>query len=107
MASSLSIAGEVSGAAAALAGLILVFLGSISTSFDSYQKAEQSAVRGRYQKRAWFAFIGFVFALLSSALALVGKWGNYECLGLVAIVLLMVALVWVLLAALFAVLEIK
>jgi uncharacterized membrane protein len=59
------------GAATALAGLILVFLGAISASFASYHKQEQAAVRARFQTRAWIAFVGFTLALLSAALALV------------------------------------
>lgn len=104
---SLSIASEVIGAAAALAGLILVFLGSISTSFDSYKKEEQKSVRSRYKRRAWFAFIGFTLALLSVLAGLIGKSLNNEYAALASAALLMVALIWALLAALFAVLEIR
>jgi hypothetical protein len=57
----------VSAAAAALAGLLLVFLGAISTTFDGYERQEQGAVRGRYQRRAWLAFVGFIFAILAAA----------------------------------------
>ena len=69
----LRVAGDVATAAVALAGLILVFIGTISTSFDSYQKTEQNAVRARYQRRAWFSFVGFVLAIISAALAILGK----------------------------------
>ena len=49
-----------------MVGPILVFLvliGVISSSFVSYQTAEQKAVLIRYQRRAGFAFAGFVLAL--------------------------------------------
>lgn len=107
MPSAIGIAGDVAGAATALAGLILVFLGAISTSFDSYQKGEQGTVRSRYQRRAWFAFVGFVLALLSALSALSGQWLNQQCLALAGLALLAVAMIWVLLAALFSVREIK
>lgn len=98
---------EVVASATALAGLILVFLGAIGTAFDSYQKQEQNAVRTRYQRRAWFAFVGFALALLSTCLGLVAKWLGNECAALAALVLLGVSLIWVLFAALSAVREIR
>lgn len=107
MPSAIGVSAEVMGSATALAGLVLVFLGAISGSFDSYQKTEQNAVRGRYSRRAWFAFVGFVLALLSAALALIGKWWAFECAALASIVLLLAALIWVLIAALSSVREIK
>lgn len=107
MPSAIPIAGDVAGAATALAGLILVFLGATAASFESYQKQEQRSVIGRYQRRAWLAFVGFCLALLAVPLALVGKWYGQECAALVAAALLSVALIWVLLAALFAVMEVR
>lgn len=103
----LGVAGDVATASIALAGLVLVFLGTISTSFDSYQKAEQNVVRGRYQRRAWFAFVGFALALISGALAIAGKWFGVQCAALAGTVILFVALAWVLVASLFVVMDIK
>jgi hypothetical protein len=65
----LNVAGEVVGASTALAGLILVYLGSIAASYASYETTQQGSVRLSHQRRIWLAFIGFVFALGSSALA--------------------------------------
>jgi hypothetical protein len=107
MPSALSVAGDVAGSATALAGLILVFLGAISTSFDSYGKQEQGSVRSRYQQRGWFAFVGFALALASAFLALLAKWLSNECAAIASLVLLFVALIWVLFAALSSVREIK
>jgi hypothetical protein len=107
MPSALPVAGDIATAAAALAGLVLVFLGAIASTFTSYQKQEQAAVRGRLQLRAWLAFVGFVLALLATASALAGKWLGHECTALVALALLFVALIWVTFAALSAVREIK
>ncbi len=101
------VAGDVAQSAVALAGLLLVFLGFISTSFDTYQKTEQATVRGRYQRRAWFAFVGFVLALASAGSAISAKLLSNECAALAAVVLIAIALAFALLAALFAVLDIK
>ena len=107
MASAIELGGDISAAAVALAGLLLVFMGAISASFDSYEKQEQGAVRARYQRRAWFAFIGFVLAILATALGLTGKWLHQEYAAISSIVCLALALVWSLLAAFFSVREIK
>jgi ABC-type Fe3+-siderophore transport system permease subunit len=103
----LSIAGEIAGAATAMAGLILVFLGATATSFDSYQKQEQNSVRRRYQQRAWTAFAGFAFALAAAFSALLAKSITHEGWAVAGFILLVVALVLVVVAALTTVLEIK
>lgn len=56
----------------ALAGLVLVFLGALLTSFDGYDAEGQSAVRRKYQRRARLALSGFIAALGSATLALAG-----------------------------------
>jgi hypothetical protein len=103
----LSVAGDVTAASVALAGLILVYLGALSATFDSYQKTEKVTVRSKFQQRAWFAYIGFVLALLSSALAVVGKWLAITCAAQAAVIILLLALIWVLIAAGFVVMDIK
>lgn len=85
--SATEIAGDVVTASTALAGLILVFLGATSTSYDAYEATERGAVRNRYQRRAWFAFTGLVLALASVLLALIGKWLHQECAALGAMLL--------------------
>jgi hypothetical protein len=107
MGGAIEVGGDVSAAATALAGLLLVFLGSISTTFDGYQKTEQGAVRGRYQRRAWIAFAGFVFAILAAAGGIAGKTFHQECIAAVALACLVIALAVSLLAALFSALEIR
>ncbi|MBU6442424.1 MAG: hypothetical protein KGR48_00815 [Alphaproteobacteria bacterium] len=107
MPSAIGIAGDITGAATALAGLILVFLGAISTAFEGYQKTEKSAVRSKFKLRAWIAFVGFVLALLAAALSLIGKWLVLECAVISALGLLFVSLILILFAALSAVREIK
>ena len=107
MAGAIEVGGDVSAAASALAGLLLVYLGSLSTAFDTYQKAEQGPVRGRYQRRVWFAFLGFPFAVLAAGLGISGKWLHQECVAIASIGCLGLALVWSLFVALFSALEIK
>jgi lysylphosphatidylglycerol synthetase-like protein (DUF2156 family) len=105
--SAIEVSGDVLAAATALAGLILVFLGATSTSYDSYEATEQGAVRNSYQRRAWFAFVGFALSLVAALLALIGKWFHQECASLAAVVIFIIALILTLLAAFFSVREIK
>jgi uncharacterized membrane protein YhaH (DUF805 family) len=107
MAGAIEVGGDVSAAAAALAGLLLVFIGSISTTFDSYAKQEQGAVRGRYQRRVWFAFVGFIFAILATAFGIAGKSLHQECIATAAIACLVISLAVSLFAALFSAMEIR
>ena len=45
------VGGDISAAATALAGLLLVFLGAIAVAFEGYQPQERNPIRGRYQRR--------------------------------------------------------
>jgi hypothetical protein len=87
-----AVSGEVVTAGTALAGLILIYIGTIATAFQARQPGgERNAVKLDFLARAWVAFVGFLLALLASGLAVVGKWTASPCLGN--------ASVWVLLAA--------
>ncbi len=44
----------------ALAGLILVFIGTIITGYDSFDKVDKKAVHGKYKIRAYIALAGFL-----------------------------------------------
>lgn len=55
--------------AVAFAGLILVFLGLLLTSFDSYDSPTDKTVK-KYRARAGFALSGFFAALFSAAASL-------------------------------------
>ena len=67
------IAGDITGASSALAGLLLVFLGATQTSFESYDKAAQKSVLTNYQWKARLAFAGFVLSLIALVCSLLGK----------------------------------
>jgi hypothetical protein len=106
--SAMEVSGDVVAAAAVLAGLVLVFLGATSTSYEGYPPTLRSAhVRGRYRRRAWFGFTGFALSLLATFLALIGKWLHEEWCAFIAIILFVIALLWVLAAALLAVRDIR
>jgi hypothetical protein len=107
MAEAIEVASDVVAGSAALAGLILVYLGALSSSYASFDAQQRPSVRGRYQTRAWLAFVGFVIAILAAAFALIGKWQHVGCLAAAAIVLLIIALVWSAWIALATVREIR
>lgn len=71
--------GLVFSGSTALAGLILVFLGSVFNTFDGYEKQAQSRVAGRFKRRAWVSFLGFLCALGSAAFALFHELGLAQC----------------------------
>ncbi len=107
MESAVDVGGDVAAAATALAGLLLVFMGAILASFDGYEKREQKAVVVRYRRRAGFALVGFLLALISAATALVGKWLEIPCLILSSLALLFVSFFWAGIAAVKSVSEIE
>ena len=94
MADAIEVASDVVTAATALAGLILVYVGSVSTGYATYDPQQQHAVRAVFRRRAWIAVGGFLIAILSAGCAVLGKWLHNECLASAAIVSLLVALIW-------------
>jgi hypothetical protein len=106
--SAIEVSGDIIAAATTLAGLILVFLGATSTSYESYDPVMRDRkIRARFSRRAWFGFVGFSLSLLTVIFALIAKWLHQEWAALVSLILFMVALVWVLIAALMSVRDIK
>jgi hypothetical protein len=94
MANPLELSGDVVAGATALAGLILVYLGGVSSEYAGFDKQAQATVRYRLQVKAWLAVIGLVLSILSAGLALIGKWSGIECIVSVAILLLLISLLW-------------
>jgi hypothetical protein len=104
----MEVSGDVVTAAATLAGLVLVFLGATSTSFESYAPIlRDDRIRRRFRRRGWFGFVGFALSLLAAFLGLIGKWLHQEFCALAALGLFAVALVWVLIAAVLSVRDIR
>ncbi len=93
------IAGDITAAGTALGGLLLVFVGFITTSFESYGAEAKSAVIGTYRWRGWLAVVGFIFALSSAAFAIAGKWSESSCLVGVSAALLGISFVIVVVVA--------
>jgi hypothetical protein len=107
MASPIDLGSDVITAGTALAGLVLVFVGALSTSFDSYDPTEKKSVRLRYQTRLWFAFTGFSCAVGAALLAILGKWIENECLAFGSLSLLLAAFAFVVVTALIAVRDVR
>lgn len=107
MNSATEVASDLVQATGALAGLILVYIGAVVAGFDSYDAQQQKSIKGRYQLRAWLAFVGFVISLLSCCAAIFGKWLKIECLAVAAIVLAVIGFLWVIVVAVATVREIK
>jgi hypothetical protein len=106
--SAIEVSGDIVAAATALAGLVLVFLGATSTSYESYDPIMRDrAIRKRFRRRAWFGFIGFALSLLAVFFALIGKWLHQECSALAALAFFTIALLWILIAAVLSVRDIK
>jgi hypothetical protein len=107
MVDSSEIAGDVVAGATALAGHILVYLGSLATGYGSYDILQQNSVRTSFRRRAWFGFIGLVLAIGAAGLALFGKWTNIDSLTSVAAALLLISFGWGIVTALLTVREIS
>ncbi|MCZ4342720.1 hypothetical protein O4H52_13955 [Sphingomonadaceae bacterium G21617-S1] len=101
----IEVAGEVVTAGTALAGLILIYIGSLVTAFGAYAATEQKAVRIKFLGRAWIAFVGFVLALASAALAVLGKWLDIECASNTGVWVLLLAFLWAVFATVQAIRE--
>ena len=87
-----AVASDVVTAGTALAGLILIYIGSQVAAFEGRQPGgERNAVRFKILVRSWLAFVGFVLALGAAALAIIGKWLSSACAANAAVWVLLVA----------------
>src|SRR5437763_1781484 len=93
------IAGDILAAATALAGLLLVFMGAVSTAYASYEAQQQSAVLPQFRRRAWIAFAGFMLSVLSAISALAAKWFDCSAVATVSACLLLAGFLIVVVAA--------
>jgi len=103
----IEVSGDIAAAAGALAGLILVYLGTVIASFSSFEPTERRTVKARHLGRAWFAFVGLILCLVAVALALLAKWLGIGCMSVGALFILLLALVWVAATAAMTVREIR
>lgn len=103
----LSVSGEIVTAGTALAGLILIYIGALVTSYGSFAATEQKSVKGKFQQRAWLAFVGLFLAMLAASLAILGKWTQSPCATNAAAIIILVAFAWGLFVTVAAVREIR
>ena len=83
----LSLTGDVIAAGTALAGLVLVYLGSVSAGYASYERDQQRTVRAVYQRKAWFAVGGILLSILASGIAVLAKWSANDWIAGVSIII--------------------
>lgn len=89
-----ALASDVVAGATALAGLMLVYIGNVSSAFAAFTREQQSTVRAAHQIRVWLAFVGFISAVTAAGLALIGKWMNSGYIAGASVILLLLALIW-------------
>jgi hypothetical protein len=107
MPDALEITGDIISAGSALAGLLLVFMGSIATSYESYEATEKRSALPKFQPRIWFAFNGFALSLFATVAALVAKWWQWECAAIASVLILFISFGFAATAALRAALDVK
>jgi hypothetical protein len=102
----LSLGGDIIAAGTALAGLILIYLGTVVTEYGTYGTEASSSVRWKYLPRAWFALLGMIFSIAASGMAILGKWLGSSCVVGGAAILLSLALLWSVIIAILLAMEI-
>jgi sterol desaturase/sphingolipid hydroxylase (fatty acid hydroxylase superfamily) len=107
MASPTEIGSDVVAAGAAVAGLMLVYMGALSNEYGSYDATQQDSVRGRFRWRMWFAFVGLLPNAISIPFGLAAKALENACALWAALILLAVGLTWLVAVAVMTALEIN
>jgi len=107
MAMATEIAGDIVAAGTALGGLLLVFMGVVTTAFHSYDATAKQTVKSAFQRRGILGLAGFLLSLAAAIFALAGKWANSSCLVTISVVFLGLAFIAVSLAAIWTVMDIK
>jgi len=90
----------------ALAGLILIFLGGILNSFESYDRANRDTVVPIYRPRVRLSFAGFLSSILSALTALAWHWGNSNVLVTLSLIAFLVSCFFLIVVAVLAVKEV-
>lgn len=84
-----------------------IYIGSLVTAYGSYQAVEQNSVKLRFLARAWLGFVGFLLALSSAGLAVMGKWVSNSCMGNASVWVLLGAFGWAVFATIQGIREIR
>ena len=58
----------------ALAGFLLVFLGVLFASYESFDATQKTSVKSKYRTRATIVFLGFLASLLAASAAVLANW---------------------------------
>lgn len=98
---------EVAGAAGTVCGMLLVFLGSSISGFDSFDEGAKRSVRSLYRWRAWPTLVALLCAMVSCGLALYAKLSSAELMAHLAVYFLAAGALAVAVAAVHAVWEIR
>jgi len=107
VASPSEIGGDVVAAGAAVAGLMLVYMGALSGSFGGFQGREKATVLPSYRRRIWFAFAGLTLNATAIPFGLAAKALDCESPLWASLVLLILGLGWLIAVAVLSALEIK
>lgn len=99
--------GDVVAAGSAIAGLMLVYMGSLSAGYSTYDPREKGAVRSSYQRRIWFAFTGLVLNALSIPFGLAAKALDNLCVLYAGLAFLVVGIVWLVVVAALTAREVR
>jgi hypothetical protein len=103
----LPLAGDIVAASATLAGLLLVYLGGLSTEYASFTPVEKASVRGSFRSRAWFAAIAIIFSISACSAGALAKWQAWDFVAGVSLLLFAITLFLSALSAVFMALEIE
>jgi len=98
---------EVATAGATLAGLLLVFVGYLAVAYEAFESVQKPTVRPRFQRRAWFAVVGIATALISVGAAVAHNLWGFECVLILSVAFLAVAIVFSFAVAWFTASDIK
>lgn len=107
MAGALDVAGDIASASTALGGLLLVFMGSIANSYESFDPASRRAVKQKFSRRVNLVAVGFGAALIATVAALLGKWIATPWLVVIAGASLLVSLLVISVAASLTVMDVS
>ena len=99
----LDVSGDITSSAAALSGLLLVFLGAIANSYDSFDPVSKQAVVSQYAARAKLMGAGFFASLLAIVASVVGRWLSFPWLVYLAMGSLLLSLLVISIAAVMTV----
>jgi hypothetical protein len=92
----LETAGDIAAASTALSGLLLVYMGMVTTSFEAYVATDRDFVLQKFKARMRIALAGMYCALLAASGSLLAKWFSIEWLAWIALVAILVSLILIL-----------